>query len=73
MLLSAREARYLSRTCGGVRGRDLAAMLGVCVRTIERIDLEGRGPAQTRIGKGVRYHPRDVERWLEERRQRRRA
>ncbi len=53
-----------------LRRREVAEIAGLCERTIERLDLEGRGPTQTRIGRNVRYHPSDVQRWLEERRQR---
>jgi len=51
-----------------LRRRDVAELAGLCLRTIERMDLEGQGPRQTRIGRSVRYHPADVAEWLRARR-----
>ena len=59
-------ARLLTR-------RDVAELVRLSVRTIERLDEEGEGPAAIRIGKSIRYAPDSIARWLESRSGRRNA
>ena len=47
---------------------ELAGLLQVSVKTIYDWRLRGRGPTGIRIGGHVRYHPQDVVRWLDDRR-----
>ncbi len=44
---------------------ELAAFLGVPVATIYRWRHQRRGPIGYRVGRHVRYRPRDIERWLQ--------
>jgi excisionase family DNA binding protein len=44
---------------------ELAAELGIPVRTIYSWRTLGRGPRGYRIGRHVRFRRRDVEHWLE--------
>ena len=51
-----------------LRRRDVAELVGLSERTVERLDLEGDGPACVRLGRrSVRYHPEAVARWIQER------
>ena len=50
-----------------LRRREVAALFGLNIRTLERLDAEGNGPPHVRIGRSVRYHPSAVEQWLGER------
>ena len=43
---------------------DLADYLGIPVPTIRKWRYEGKGPIGVKIGKYVRWHPDEVERWL---------
>ena len=45
--------------------KQVADLIGVSRKTIERWRYEGAGPAWLRVGQGVRYHPADVTAWLE--------
>lgn len=45
---------------------ELEAKLGVDIRTIQRWRLTGEGPPYVKVGRGVRYRPEAVERWLDE-------
>jgi excisionase family DNA binding protein len=47
---------------------ELAAFLGVPLRTVYRWRYRGDGPAGYRVGRHVRYRRSDVEQWLEEHR-----
>jgi predicted DNA-binding transcriptional regulator AlpA len=49
---------------------DLAAMLGLNVRTLRRWWAERTGPPVTKIGKFTYYQKSAVERWLSQREQR---
>lgn len=52
------DKRLLSR-------RELAALLGVCVRTITKMRQSGRLPKPVCDGQGlVRWDRRDIERWI---------
>jgi excisionase family DNA binding protein len=44
---------------------DLAAYLDRPVATIYDWNSRGEGPPYLRLGREVRYRPRDVERWLD--------
>jgi predicted DNA-binding transcriptional regulator AlpA len=44
---------------------DLSRMLGVSTRTVRRIEREGNGPKQIRLGyRTVRYHPDEVAQFM---------
>lgn len=43
---------------------ELAEVLGIPVRTIRKWRYEGKGPACIKIGKYIRWHPNEVDRWL---------
>ena len=45
---------------------DLAAYLGVPVKTIYQWGTTRKGPRRLRVGKHVRFRPADVEAWLDE-------
>jgi excisionase family DNA binding protein len=47
---------------------ELAKLLGVSKRTLQRWRLEGGGPQYARIGRDCLYLVRDIEGWLERRR-----
>lgn len=44
---------------------DVAAWLGVPVRTLYSWRANNKGPRGIRVGKYVRYRPADVEAWIE--------
>jgi predicted DNA-binding transcriptional regulator AlpA len=44
----------------------LSAFLGVPVATLYRWRTTGDGPPALKIGRHLRYRPRDVERWLDQ-------
>lgn len=46
---------------------EVAAELGVSVRTVRGWRMRGGGPKYRRIGRSVRYPVSELERWLEER------
>jgi excisionase family DNA binding protein len=46
---------------------DLAAMCGVPKATVYKWRSTGEGPPGLRLGKHLRFRPRDVEQWLETR------
>jgi predicted DNA-binding transcriptional regulator AlpA len=48
--------------------KDVAARIGVCESTLEKLAVTGGGPPFIRIGRAVRYRWSDVETWLEARR-----
>ncbi len=43
---------------------DLAKQLGVSVRTIRRLDLEGKLPAPVKIGRAVRWPRQAIVEWI---------
>jgi predicted DNA-binding transcriptional regulator AlpA len=43
---------------------DLAARLGRNPRTLDLWEKTGKGPRRTKIGQGVFYLVRDVDRWI---------
>jgi len=45
--------------------KTIAAFLGLSERTLERLRLEGRGPAFHKFGRRVMYHWRDVLAWVD--------
>jgi excisionase family DNA binding protein len=49
-----------------LRPEDVAAYLGVPVKTLYSWRHVGRGPRASRVGKHLRYRQEDVDRWLEE-------
>jgi len=49
--------------------RQAASLLGVHVRTLDRMRAAGEGPKAIRVRGAVRYRGRDVDRWLEGKRQ----
>jgi excisionase family DNA binding protein len=51
-----------------MRPDEVAAFLGIPLRTIYRWRTRREGPSSYRIGRHIRYRVDDVERWLEERR-----
>ncbi|WP_114856462.1 helix-turn-helix domain-containing protein [Brachybacterium sp. YJGR34] len=48
---------------------DLAELLGVELRTIERWRKSGKGPPFMLFGRTVRYHPTRVQQWMVSREQ----
>jgi len=53
-----------------LRPDELAALLGIPLATIYRWRSRGDGPCGIRVGRHVRYRTEDVERWLDEQRDR---
>lgn len=53
----ARTARLLTTD-------DLAAMVGVKPRTVERWRAAGEGPPFMLFGRAIRYHPARVQAWM---------
>jgi excisionase family DNA binding protein len=49
---------------------DVAELLKVSAGTLRRWRREGTGPPWLRLGRGVRYLRRDVDRWAEDQRER---
>jgi excisionase family DNA binding protein len=49
---------------------DVAELLKVSAGTLRRWRREGIGPPWLRLGRGVRYRRRDVDRWASEQRER---
>ncbi len=45
--------------------KQLADAMGVTPNTVKRWRLDGEGPAHIRVGNTIRYHRRDVEKWME--------
>jgi excisionase family DNA binding protein len=44
---------------------EVAVLLRLSKRTLERFRAAGRGPAYMRLGKRVAYRKRDLEAWLD--------
>jgi excisionase family DNA binding protein len=44
--------------------RDAARLLGLSVRTLERMRVSGTGPRFLKLGNAVRYRLQDIEAWL---------
>lgn len=53
-----------------LRPDELASILGIPLATIYRWRSRGDGPPGIRVGRHVRYRLEDVDRWLDERRDR---
>lgn len=53
-----------SRTARLLTTDDLAVMIGVEVRTIERWRKAGTGPPFMMFGRTIRYHPARVQAWM---------
>lgn len=53
-----------SRTARLLTTDDLAEMVGVKVRTIERWREDGSGPPFMLFGRTIRYHPARVQAWM---------
>ena len=53
-----------SRTARLLTTDDLAGMIGVEVRTIERWRKAGTGPPFMLFGRTIRYHPARVQAWM---------
>ena len=53
-----------SRTTRLLTTDDLAELVGVEVRTIERWRKAGSGPPFMLFGRTIRYHPARVQQWL---------
>jgi excisionase family DNA binding protein len=51
---------------------DLSRRIGVPVSTLYGWVGKGEGPAVLKLGRHLRYRPRDVERWLDSRENQRR-
>ena len=47
---------------------EVAEFLGVPVATLYAWRQNGTGPRASKVGRHLRYRPRDVERWLDEQR-----
>ncbi len=54
---------------GYLRRDELAQHLGVSVRTIDRWDVEGKGPLRVTVGRTVLYSVSSVRTWLHAREQ----
>ena len=59
--------RLDARSAGLLGGRELAAVLGTNERFVRRLVAERRLPFH-KVGKYVRFDPRDIEAWLSEHR-----
>ena len=44
--------------------RDAASLLRLSERTLERLRLQGGGPAFVKAGRAVRYRETDLEAWI---------
>lgn len=53
-----------SRTARLLTTDDLAAMVGVKPRTVERWRAAGEGPPFMLFGRSIRYHPARVQAWM---------
>ncbi len=53
-----------------LRPDELASLLGIPLATIYRWRSRGDGPVGIRVGRHVRYRLDDVDRWLDEQRER---
>lgn len=53
-----------SRTARLLTTDDLAAMVGVKPRTVERWRAAGEGPPFMMFGRAIRYHPARVQAWM---------
>lgn len=53
-----------SRTARLLTTDDLAAMVGVKPRTVERWRAAGEGPPFMLFGRAIRYHPARVQAWM---------
>lgn len=49
---------------------DAAEYLGVSVSTLEKLRVKGGGPEYLKLGRGVVYDTRDLDKWLEASRRR---
>jgi excisionase family DNA binding protein len=49
--------------------REVAQLLRISERTLERLTEAGEGPPSVKFGRSRRWLRRDVERWLEEHRE----
>jgi excisionase family DNA binding protein len=49
--------------------REVAALLRISVRTLERLTEAGEGPSSIKFGRSRRWRRADVERWLEDHRE----
>jgi excisionase family DNA binding protein len=49
--------------------REVAQLLRISERTLERLTEAGEGPRSVKFGRSRRWLRRDVERWLEEHRE----
>jgi len=47
---------------------DAAKVLGLAVATLQKYRVTGGGPAFMKLGRAVRYDPRDLEEWKAQRR-----
>ncbi len=47
-----------------IRPTDLAELIGVPVATLANWRCAGKGPPFLKVGRHVRYRPRDVEMWI---------
>jgi len=45
---------------------EVHAEYGFPVKTLQRWRLDGDGPPYVKVGRGVRYRPEAIERWLDE-------
>lgn len=53
-----------------LRPQEAAEYLGLGHSTLAKLRLSGGGPRFRKLGRSVRYHPDDLERWAAERSQR---
>lgn len=53
-----------------LRSQEAADYLGLGQSTLAKLRLTGGGPVFRKLGRSVRYHPDDLERWAGERSQR---
>ena len=61
--MSLAEPRYLNT-------REAAAYLGLSPSTLARMRVTGEGPRYSKAGRRVIYDPRDLDRWVAERKRR---
>ena len=46
--------------------REVAHLLGISHKTLERMRMEGTGPKFIKVGRSVRYRLSDVQEWIEQ-------
>lgn len=51
--------------CTYITDKDLAQMLGLSVKYVQKLVREGKGPTRYQFGRSVKFRRTDVESWIE--------